>query len=78
MIKLHFAETYWQSTGQRVFNVLVNGTDVLPNFDIIQAAGSRNAAVVKSVNATASSSGQITIQFQTVKDNAQVNAIEIN
>ncbi len=77
-VKLHFAETYWQSTGQRTFNVLVNGATALSNFDIIAAAGSRNAAVVKSVNATANSSGQITIQFQTVTNNAQINAVEIN
>jgi hypothetical protein len=33
--------------------------------------------VAKQVTATADSSGTITIQFVTVKDNAQVNGIEV-
>jgi hypothetical protein len=33
--------------------------------------------VVEQFTATASSTGTVTIQFTTVKDNAQVNGIEI-
>ncbi len=77
-VKLHFAETYWPSAGQRVFNVSINNTAVLSNFDIVAAAGGQNKAVIQSSTAAANSSGQIAIQFQTVKDNAQINAIEIN
>ncbi len=77
-VKLHFAETYWSSVGQRVFNVNVNSSAALSNFDIIASAGGANKAIVQTVNATANGSGQIVIQFATVKDNAQVNAIEIN
>ena len=77
-LKLHFAETYWSQSGQRVFNVLVNGTTALPNYDIAAAAGAPNKAVIQSLSATADSSGTLTIQFSTVKDNAQVNALELN
>ncbi|HVU71150.1 MAG TPA: malectin domain-containing carbohydrate-binding protein [Ktedonobacteraceae bacterium] len=76
-VRLHFAETYWTATGQRTFNVSINGQQVLSNFDIVAAAGGANKAVVQQFTATADSSGKITIQFTTVKDNAQVNGIEI-
>jgi beta-galactosidase len=33
--------------------------------------------VIEQFTATASSSGAVTIQFVTVKDNAQINGIEI-
>jgi hypothetical protein len=76
-VRLHFAETYWTAAGQRTFNVSINGQQVLSNFDIFATAGAANKAVVQQFTATADSSGKITIQFTTVKDNAQVNGIEI-
>ena len=76
-VRLHFAEEYWTAAGQRVFNVSINSTQVLTNFDIFATAGAEYKAVVEQFNATASSSGTITIQFATVKDNAQVNGIEV-
>src|SRR5262249_48794031 len=32
-VRLHSAETYWTETGKRRFNVSINGTQVLTNFD---------------------------------------------
>ena len=51
---------------------------MLTNFDIFATAGGEFKAVAESFTATASSNGAITIQFVTVKDNAQVNGIEIS
>jgi hypothetical protein len=76
-VRLHFAEEYWTAAGSRVFNVSINGTRVLSNFDIFATAGAEYKAVVEQFGASASSSGSITIQFTTVKDNAQVNGIEV-
>jgi hypothetical protein len=77
-VNLHFAEITWTATGQRVFNVLVNGKHVLTNFDIIAAAGAPNKAVVESVAATANSSGQIVIQFTVgTVDNPEISGIEV-
>ena len=76
-VRLHFAEFYWDAAGSRLANVLINGTQVLTNFDIFAAAGGQNIAVVEQFSATANTSGQIVIQFVTVKDNAAVNGIEI-
>jgi hypothetical protein len=76
-VRLHFAEEYWTTTGSRTFNVLINGTQVLTNFDIFATAGGEYIGVIEPFAATASSTGAITIQFVTVKDNAQVNGIEV-
>jgi beta-glucanase (GH16 family) len=76
-VRLHFAEFYWTKSGQRIFNVKINGTTVLSNFDIIAAAGGADKAIADQFSATANSSGQIAIQFITVKDNAKISGIEI-
>jgi beta-galactosidase len=77
VVRLHFDEFYWTQAGQRVFNVSINGTQVLTNFDIFAAAGGQDMAVVEQFAATANAQGQIVLQFVSVKDNAAVNGIEI-
>ena len=76
-VRLHFAEEYWTTAGSRIFNVLINGTQVLTNFDIFATAGGEYIGVIEPFTITASSTGTVTIQFVTVKDNAQVNGIEV-
>jgi hypothetical protein len=81
-LRLHFNELYWgtdgsDATGKRVFNVSINGTQVLTNFDIYQTAGGANTAIVQQFPTTADANGNITIQFSTVVDNAMVNGIEL-
>ncbi|HSX09783.1 MAG TPA: malectin domain-containing carbohydrate-binding protein [Candidatus Saccharimonadales bacterium] len=81
-LRLHFNELYWgtdgnDGTGKRVFNVSVNGTTALSNFDIYEQAGGANKAIAEQIPATADSNGNITIQFSTVTDNAMVNGIEV-
>jgi beta-glucanase (GH16 family) len=75
-LRLHFAEFYWTAVGQRRFNVLINGTQVLSNFDIIAAAGAANKANIQEFNATPNS-GQIAIQYVKVTDNAKSSGIEL-
>jgi uncharacterized protein involved in high-affinity Fe2+ transport len=77
-VRLHFAETYWTAAGQREFDVSINGTQVLTNFDIFATAGGENIATVKQFTATANSSGQIVITSTNVVDNAQFNGIEVD
>jgi malectin (di-glucose binding ER protein) len=77
LVGLRFAEIYWTTAGSRVFNVSINGQQVLTNFDILAQPGAvPNAAVDRTfpVNVTG---GTIGITFTTLVDNAQVNAIEI-
>ena len=61
-VLLHFAETYFSAAGDRQFDVAINGTPVLTNFDIYATAG-KDAALLETFNATANSSGQIVIAF---------------
>ncbi len=76
-VRLHFAETFWTAAGQRVFNVSINGTTVLTNFDIVAAAGATHRAIVKEFATTANSGGNIVIQFVSVTDHAAINGVEI-
>ena len=78
VVDLHFAETFWNTPGQRLFNVLINGQEVLKNFDVLAAAGGKNVATIQSFIVTADTSGSITIQFAVgAADNPQINGIEI-
>jgi bifunctional ADP-heptose synthase (sugar kinase/adenylyltransferase) len=76
-VLLHFAEYYWTAAGKRVFNVTINGTKVLSNFDIYATAGA-NKAVVEQFTATANSSGQIVIAYSNgTADQPKASGIEI-
>jgi hypothetical protein len=63
-VRLHFAELVFGTPGKRVFNVAINGTTVLSNFDIIVAAGGTGTAVIQEFTPTANASGQIVISYQ--------------
>ena len=84
-VRLHFAEVYYGpgmpgggGAGTRQFNVAVNGTQVLTNFDIFAAAGGANTAIVETYPATADSNGNITVAFtQGAADNAKISGIEV-
>ncbi|MGZ3658369.1 MAG: malectin domain-containing carbohydrate-binding protein [Bdellovibrionota bacterium] len=77
LVRLHFAEIYWAAAGKRVFNVAVNGSSVLNNFDLWTASGGEAIAIVKEFPAIADSGGTINVQFTSVVDNAMVNGIEV-
>jgi hypothetical protein len=76
-VRLHFAELFQTASGKRVFNVAINGTTVLTNFDIFAATGAAFKATLRDFTATATASGQIVIKTTTVTDNATVEGIEI-
>jgi hypothetical protein len=76
-VNLLFAENALdeQAVGARVFNVKLNNTLVLQNFDIFAAAGS-NKALVESFN-TIVTNGSMAIEFDKLIQNPKINAIEI-
>jgi beta-galactosidase len=76
-VRLHFCENYYTTSGQRVFDVLLNGTQVLTNFDIEATAGAAHTAVVEQFNQAANSSGQIVVSFTNVTNYALINGIEV-
>jgi hypothetical protein len=76
-VRPHFAENWVTDPGQRVFDVLINGTVVLKQLDILAAAGGQHIALVREVPATASASGQLAISFAAVVQNPKLNGLEI-
>ena len=77
-VRLHFCETFFTTAGSRVFNVTINGTQVLTNFDIVKAAGGQNIANIQPFTETANGSGQFVITFTSVTNNALISGIEID
>jgi hypothetical protein len=77
-VRLHFCETFFTTKGSRVFNVSINGTQVLTNFDIVAASGGQNIANIQQFTATADASGHITITFTSTTNNALISGIEID
>jgi PKD repeat protein len=62
-VRLHFAE--FAGIDSRIFNVKINGTQVLTNFNIMVEAGAKYKAIVKQFTAAANGSGQIVIEYIT-------------
>src|SRR5208282_3483615 len=62
---------------QRLFNVLINGDPALMNFDIFATAGGKDIAISRQFECLSDSSGQIVIQFTTLRDNAKVSGIQV-
>jgi hypothetical protein len=75
LVTLKFAEIYWTQVGQRVFNVLVQGTTVLSKLDLVARVGPKVAYDVSVP--THVTTGPLTLTFQTVIDNAKISAIEV-
>lgn len=76
-LRLDWAELTFQYAGARIFNVAINGSSVLNNFDVYATAGYKTA-VAKTFSATANGSGQIVISFtQAGPDNPFINGIEL-
>jgi len=79
-IILHMAELYWESQGNRLFNVAVEGQKVFSNVDIVQLAGSNWKAVTLETPQTISD-GFVSISFTNSApqkiDNPKLSGIEI-
>jgi hypothetical protein len=76
IVNLKFDENSFNQPGLRVFNVVINGQTVLPNFDIFARAGALYQAVDAAVPVTVTN-GQIAIAFGYVQRNPRICAIEI-
>jgi hypothetical protein len=81
-ITLKFAEIFYTTKGQRVFNVLINGIPVLTHFDIVADVGGPNIADDKVFNNIPTVNGQISIQFVganiSTDNNAKIAAVEVD
>jgi hypothetical protein len=80
-VRLYFIEYYWSKVGQRVFDVDINGTLVLQDFDIMKTAviaggDGPHIGVERDFTTTVDASGKVTIKFIRGKvDQPLINAI---
>ncbi|MFT3746156.1 MAG: SBBP repeat-containing protein [Pyrinomonadaceae bacterium] len=77
VVRLHFAEIFYTSSGQRTFNVFINGGGVLAGYDVFADAGTANKAVIKEFTGAADASGQIVVAYTPGSNNPISNGIEI-
>ncbi|WP_192918478.1 malectin domain-containing carbohydrate-binding protein [Salinigranum salinum] len=73
-VRLYFAEIYHTSDGQRVFDVSIEGTTVLDDYDIHADVG-HDTGTVKTF--TVESSAELDIDFTRETGNPKVAAIEV-
>lgn len=76
-ITLHFAETAFGNSGQRVFDVEVEGVTVLDDFDIVAKVGPNTATQENIVNVPVND-GELNIDFISVIERAKISAIEVS
>jgi hypothetical protein len=69
-------ETYWSAAGQRVFNVFIQGQQMLTNFDIYAAAGGKNLPLTR-VFTNAVTNAQLRVLFVPVTDNARASGVQV-
>ena len=74
-LTLHWAETYWQGVGKRVFDVKMEGATILANLDIYALVG-YDTAYSRSFDVGVQD-GQLNLDFSGTRDNPFVCAIEI-
>jgi hypothetical protein len=77
MVNLKFVENYFSYSGERIFNILLNGALVQSNFDIVATAGSVHRALDRSYPVTVTN-GVVHIQLVPLIQNAQISGIEIS
>ena len=77
LVALHFSETNFVDIGRRVFDVAINQTPVLSNFDILSETKRPFVPVIKRFFAVANEAGEVVIDFLPIVDNALIAAIEV-
>ncbi len=78
-VRLHFCDTQSSGSGQRQFNVTINGMQVLTNYDIYALSGGSNIAIEEPFNAVGDANGNVTVAFTPgAVGTPMVSGIEIN
>jgi Malectin domain len=90
-VRLYFAETYWGpgcpgggGIGSRVFDIVLEGTTVLRNFDVFAASGGCLASTTSDAGVPIArtfdipvSDGTLDISLPASADNAKLSALEV-
>jgi hypothetical protein len=77
IVTLKFADPSYTVANKRVFDVIVNGSTVLSRLDVAGNASAHGQQFWDASIPVHVTTGQITIQFTNVTDNAIVNAVEV-
>jgi len=76
-VRLHFAEIYFSSAGERIFDVAVENGQADPiHLDIVSEVGP-DCALVKTLDGINVADGSLDIDFVSLVNNGKVSAIEI-
>lgn len=76
-VTLYFVESYVAGPGERLFDVVINGTTVLSDFDIFATAGGENVAIARTFGTTADIDGNVVIAFSAEVQEPKINAITV-
>jgi hypothetical protein len=76
-VTLYFVEPNFDAVNSRLFNVSINGTTVLSNFDIFLAAGDKNTPVAQKLSAAADGTGQYVLAFTPILGEALLSGLQI-
>ncbi|NNL70894.1 MAG: choice-of-anchor D domain-containing protein, partial [Acidimicrobiia bacterium] len=74
-VNLYFAETFVNSAGARLFDVDIEGVEVLNSFDIFAAAGGKNAGIVRGFDVV--SDGNLDVDFTEIVNSPAIQGIEV-
>src|SRR5262249_46594893 len=76
-VRLYFAEPDALQPGERVFRVLVQGREVLKDFDIVKESGGPRRSVVREFRGVAAR-GELTLTFQPSAGDAVLCGVELH
>jgi len=77
VVRLHFAEPAFTASGQRLFDVQLQGVTVDASLDVFAAAGAQRKAVVREYGVSVSGGQGIALDLRNVISTAFVSGIEI-
>ena len=80
-VRLHFAEIFGATPGERVQNIDINGTRVLSNFSVAAEAGQSKALVKEFPNIVPDAKGEVVVRIMAAPgsrdQNAKISGIEV-
>ncbi|MUG96098.1 hypothetical protein F7734_28655 [Scytonema sp. UIC 10036] len=82
LVNLHFAESYWNDYGQRIFDISLEGEQVYDDLDIFGQSKNaffpgKNSALALSFPEITVTDGKLNVNFAASFDNAALAALEV-
>ena len=76
-VQLHFAELVYITSGQRIFDILINDQLVARQVDIVDAVGPNTAHVISFVTKVINDASAITVELIPLRESPIIAAIEV-